>query len=103
MGDDSVIFLPSGGSGEFTELAERIRAADPVRMPSRIVPIQHTHVEWIDVSATRIGLEEMSVHNHFLPLALVPLEPFLWGSKFDIGFSRRPLYRLSWYGQPVLR
>lgn len=99
----SLIYRPIGGSGEFTNIAEQIRAAAPVSTPSLIVPIQHTHVEWIGVSATHIGLEAMDVRGSFLPLALVPLQPFLDQPKFDKGFRRQPLYRLSWYGQPVSR
>jgi hypothetical protein len=37
---DSLIYLPHGGSGEFSDLADRIRAASAVPDRSLIVPIQ---------------------------------------------------------------
>jgi hypothetical protein len=100
MKSPSLIFLPRGGSDEFAEIAKAMREADPVQTSAKIVPIQHTHVEWINVTASHIGLEVLSARGYFLPIALIPLEPFGHQSSFDLGFHTRALFRLSWYGHP---
>jgi hypothetical protein len=98
MAQDSLIFLPHGGGGEFAAFAEMVRAAGPVLTPSLILPIQHTHVEWSNVDATHIGLEALSARGHFLPLALLPLQPFMDQPDLSQGFRCHALFRLSWYG-----
>jgi hypothetical protein len=100
MNWDSLIFIPEGGKGEFTDIAASFRRADPVPTLSNIIAIQHSHVEWVNVAASHIGLEAMSATGHFLPLALVPLEPFGNQTSFSAGFRYRPLFRLAWYGHP---
>lgn len=102
MGSDSLIFLPTGGGGEFLDFANAIRAHSPVPTSSLVVPIQHSHVEWSGIEATHIGLEALSVRGHFLPLVLLPLQPFV--DERDQNrevFRYQPLLRLSWYGHPV--
>lgn len=90
----SLIFVPRGGSGEFSELADKIRAYPPVADRTLILPIQHSHVDYCGVRATHIGLEVLARRGHFLPLALVPLEPFVDHPGFTV------VFRLAWYGHP---
>ena len=97
---DSLIFTPNGGRGEFAEIAEAFRQAPAIQKPSSIITIQHSHVEWVNIAASHIGLEAISATGHFLPLALVPLEPFGNQTSFCAGFRHRPLFRLAWYGHP---
>ena len=101
--EPSLIFLPVGGSGEFAEIAEQIRAAEPVPSPSVILPIQHTSVEFINVCATHLALEAMDARGDFRPIVLIPVQPFTDQSAPLKAFRCQPFYRLSWYGHPVSR
>jgi hypothetical protein len=100
--DPGLIFLPVGGSGEFAEIAEQIRAAEPVPSPSVILPIQHTCVEFINVCATHLALDTMDARGDFRPLVMIPIQPFTDQSEPKT-FRCQPFYRLSWYGHPVSR
>jgi len=53
------------------------------------------------MAATHIALEAIDVRGHFLPLALIPLQPFMDQPTFAEGFRHQPLFRLSWYGHPT--
>src|SRR4029077_12363362 len=64
---DSLIFLPQGGKGEYAEIAKAFRKSPAVRKPSSIIAIQHSHIEWVDIAASHLGLEAMSAAGHFLP------------------------------------
>jgi hypothetical protein len=97
---DSLIFLPQGGKGEFADIAEAFRHAPPIQKPSTIIAIHHSYAEWANVAASHLALEAQSATGFFLPLALVPLEPFLNQNSFGTGFRRQPLFRLSWHGHP---
>jgi hypothetical protein len=98
---DSLIFIPQGGRGEFADIAATFRAAPPVSNLSRIVAIPHSCVEWVDVAASHLGLEAMDARGYFVPLALVPLSPFIDQPHHKPAFRSYPLFRLSWYGHPV--
>jgi hypothetical protein len=39
--------------------------------------VPHSCVEWVDVAASHLGLEAMDARGYFVPLALVPLSPFI--------------------------
>jgi hypothetical protein len=100
MDFDSLIFIPQAGKGEFAEIAEAFRHAPPIHKPSSIIAIQHSYVEWTNVAASHLALEAQSATGFFMPLALVPLEPFLNQNACGTGFRRQPLFRLSWHGHP---
>ena len=90
----SQIFLPNGGTGEFKQLAERIRQASQPESMTKIVPI--AYVEWLNTPATHLALEALDLQGCFRPLIHVPM------IAFDDPYPSplATVFRLSWKGPP---
>jgi hypothetical protein len=100
MDRDSLIFLPSGGAGEFSHIAESMRSAEGPVSGSGILAIQSSYLEWVNVQATHLGLHAMDSRGQFQPIVLIPLLPFIRQPSEAVSFRRHPLFRLSWHGHP---